>query len=62
MFLENKYSVWYFRIIENAKKRTKLPNIYYEMHHIIPKSMEGKETINLTAKEQWDKKRRKQTC
>ena len=46
MFLENKYSKWYFNIITNAQKasRVKLPRkdpnfVYYEQHHIIPKSL-----------------------
>lgn len=62
MFLANKYSKWYFNIIENAKiqNRKKLkrenPNfIYLELHHIIPRSLNGSNNkenmIYLTAKE-----------
>lgn len=42
LFLSNKYTRWYFQIIENAKnqnrKKLKYDNpdcIYYEKHHII---------------------------
>jgi len=53
MFLQNKYTKWYFSIIENAKKqhRAKKQNIYYESHHIIPKCMNGIEEVFLTGKE-----------
>jgi len=40
MFLKNKYLTWYFNIINNAKKRIKDPNNYYERHHIIPSSFD----------------------
>lgn len=53
MFLENKYSKWYFSIIENAKLslRKKKNGEYFESHHIIPQCMGGKEEVLLTAKE-----------
>lgn len=53
MFLLNKYTKWYFSIIENAKNknRTKKEQEYYESHHIIPKCMNGTEEVLLTAKE-----------
>jgi len=53
MFLENKYTKWYNSIIEKAKKtnRNKKDDVYYESHHIIPKSLGGKEEVLLTAKE-----------
>lgn len=38
MFLENKYSRWYFALIEKAKKRN---TNFDERHHIIPKSLDG---------------------
>lgn len=55
MFLENKYTKWYFKIIEVAKtsNRKKRSGIYYESHHIIPKSMGGEEEVLLTAKEHY---------
>lgn len=58
MFLDNKYTKWYFEIINKAKsqnrkkvRRNKPVFIYYESHHIIPKSMGGIEEVLLTAKE-----------
>jgi len=53
VFLNNKYTKWYFSIIEKRKLR-KL-NQKYETHHIIPKKLNGEDTpnnlINLTYKE-----------
>lgn len=42
IFMQNKYSRWYFSIIEKARSlnRTKGTE-YFESHHIIPKSMGG---------------------
>lgn len=57
MFLENKYKVWYFSIIENARFRYLDTSIYTEKHHIIPKPkcMGGSNMIDnlivLTARE-----------
>lgn len=52
-FIENKYTTWYFSIINRAKNRPVIG--YVENHHIIPKSIGGDNTINnlvsLTAKE-----------
>jgi len=55
MFIDNKYTKWYFKIIENAKNqnRKKKNKVYYESHHIIPKSFGGKEEVLLTAKEHY---------
>lgn len=39
-FLDNKYTKWYFSIINYAKLRTTTNN-YIERHHIIPKSLGG---------------------
>ena len=39
MYLTNKYSKWYHKIIENAKLRNLSEGI--EKHHIIPKSLGG---------------------
>jgi hypothetical protein len=39
MFYNNKYSKWYFGIIEAAKSRKE--NVAGEWHHIIPKSLGG---------------------
>ena len=40
----NKYSKWYFSIIENAKVRDSIG--YVERHHIIPKSLGGSNNID----------------
>jgi hypothetical protein len=58
MFRKNKYTTWYYNIIDRAKsqERKKLSKddpsyVYYESHHIIPKSMGGTEEVLLTGKE-----------
>jgi hypothetical protein len=55
MFIENKYSKYYYSIVDNAKSRTISGNIYTEKHHIIPKSMGGDNSpfnlVKLTARE-----------
>jgi hypothetical protein len=57
IFIENKYHRWYSNIISNAKSlnRKKKEGIYYERHHIIPRSMggsnESSNLVLLTAKE-----------
>lgn len=57
MFLTNKYTTWYFAIIDKAisLKRKKKTDQYYEKHHIVPKSMHGEDKssnfVLLTAKE-----------
>jgi len=40
-FLTNKYTTWYYNIIELAIKKRKVPvdGEYYESHHILPKSI-----------------------
>ena len=59
MFKNNKYYHTYNRIIEKAKlqNRVKSKENYYESHHIIPKSMGGKNInsnlILLTAREHY---------
>lgn len=53
MFASNKYSKWYFNIIEVAKNRK--INGYTETHHIIPKCLNGDDSknnlVSLTARE-----------
>ena len=53
--LNNKYSTWYFNIIENAIARNfvkKNSQIYVEGHHIIPKSIfKNNDIVYLTARE-----------
>lgn len=54
MYLQNKYTRWYYKIISKAKSRSLL-NTYSEKHHIIPRSLGGEDVIDnivqLTAKE-----------
>jgi len=53
IFIDNKYTHWYYNIINRAKTRSL--NDYKEKHHIIPKCMGGDNTKNnlveLTARE-----------
>lgn len=53
MYKENKYSKWYYAIVNKAKNRQLLD--YREKHHIIPKSLGGDNSaenlVNLTARE-----------
>lgn len=46
MFLKNKYTTWYYQIIDNRIKNP-LEDIYTERHHIIPKSLGGNNKENL---------------
>jgi len=55
MYLQNKYTVWYNNIIQQAKSRD-LPNeVYTEKHHVFPKSLGGDNSesnlVKLTARE-----------
>lgn len=54
MYLSNKYTRWYNQIISNATNRGS-PNTYFEIHHIIPKSLGGtnqkSNLVKLTARE-----------
>lgn len=54
MFVESKYTTWYYIIIDKAKVRKSLDG-YIERHHIIPKSLGGNNSIDnlvtLTPKE-----------
>jgi hypothetical protein len=53
MFIKNKYTSWYFSIIEQSKQRS--IDGYFETHHIIPKSLGGdndpSNLVTLTARE-----------
>ena len=55
MFRQNKYSEWYFSLVERAKTRTL--DTYSENHHIIPKSLGGSNSkdnlVSLTPKEHY---------
>lgn len=53
IFIDNKYTHWYYSIITSAKSRN--PTGYTEEHHIIPKSLSGSNDpsnlVSLTARE-----------
>lgn len=55
VFFNNKYSKWYYNIVNNALARTLPPNTYTEKHHVLPKSIGGSNSvanlIKLTANE-----------
>lgn len=55
MYLQNKYTRWYYDIISNAKSRTITPGTYKERHHIIPRCLGGSNLsanlVDLTARE-----------
>lgn len=57
MYLQNKYSKYYYSIINRAKSRVITPDLYLENHHIIPKSLGGDNNKNnlvkLTAREHY---------
>lgn len=41
LFIENKYTIWYNKIINSSKIRQLPIDVYTERHHIIPKSFGG---------------------
>lgn len=55
LFIDNKYTRWYYSIIANAQSRTFPLDVYTEKHHIIPRSLGGNNSksnlVVLTAKE-----------
>lgn len=55
MFLNNKYTKTYFRIIERAKNQNTIKLKSHQTHHIVPKSIGGTDEannlVNLTYKE-----------
>jgi len=55
MYLQNKYTIWYNNIIQQAKSRDLPKETYTEKHHIIPKSLGGDNSdsnlVTLTARE-----------
>ena len=51
MFINNKYTKWYFSIVENAKqarpqfsRKYRKDYPFYELHHIVPRCMDGSNT------------------
>jgi hypothetical protein len=57
IFIDNKYTKWYFSIITTAQNRKLSLGTYSEIHHIIPKSLGGDNTtdnlVKLTAREHY---------
>lgn len=55
--INNKYTKIYFKLIERAKSRTPEYSTYYEKHHILPKSLGGKNKndniVKLTGREHY---------
>lgn len=55
MFIQNKYTKWYYSIVLNAQQRNVTG--YVERHHIVPKSIGGtnkkSNLVTLTAKEHY---------
>lgn len=54
MYLSNKYTVWYNKIVDRAMQRVST-NTYTEVHHIIPKALGGTNAadnlVRVTARE-----------
>jgi hypothetical protein len=48
MFIKNKYTRWYYRIIDNAVERNSPKGRGFENHHIIPECF----FVNRTTEEQ----------
>ena len=44
VFLDNKYTKAYYKLMENALNR-EMGDLYYEKHHIVPKSFGGDDSI-----------------
>jgi hypothetical protein len=55
MYLQNKYTHWYYNIIQHAQPRLLSKDVYIEKHHIVPRSLGGNNAksniVNLTARE-----------
>ena len=55
MYLQNKYTRWYYQIISRAQVRAIGIDVYTEKHHIIPKSLGGLNSkdnlVKITARE-----------
>jgi 5-methylcytosine-specific restriction endonuclease McrA len=55
MYLQNKYTRWYYNIVQRAQSRILSQDIYTEKHHIIPQSFGGDNSVTnlvrLTARE-----------
>lgn len=57
MYLPNKYTKWYYNIINRAQSRVLPEEVYTEKHHVIPRSLGGSDDSGniavLTAREHW---------
>lgn len=55
LFLDNKYTKYYYNIVKRAKSRILPPNTYLEKHHILPRSLGGDNSkdnlVSLTGRE-----------
>lgn len=55
MYLQNKYTRWYYRIIQKAQTRVLPDDAHIEKHHIVPRSLGGNNSklniANLTPRE-----------
>ena len=55
--IQCKYSIWYDNLISRALNRIPSEGVYYELHHIIPRSFGGSNSpsnlVKLTAKEHY---------
>ena len=55
IFCDNKYTRWYYNIINRAQNRVLTNDEYSEIHHIVPKSLDGGNAkdnlVKLTARE-----------
>lgn len=55
LFIDNKYTRWYYCIVTNAQTRKNNLEVYTEKHHIIPRSLGGEDVlenlVKLTARE-----------
>lgn len=56
-YIKNKYSKWYFSLVNSRKYKQQDQNTYVEKHHIIPKSLGGTDAsenlVYLTAREHY---------
>ena len=46
IFLNNKYTLWYYNIISRANTRELNLDVYVEQHHVIPRSLGGTNAPN----------------
>jgi hypothetical protein len=55
IFINNKYTAIYYKIVDRANHRTLPKDLYKERHHIVPKSLGGNNTkenmVSLTGRE-----------